>query len=600
MSAKPHSQFGDYELLEEIARGGMGVVYKARQVSLNRTVALKMILSGQFASDQDVGRFYQEAESAANLDHPAIVPIYEIGEYEGHHFFSMKYVEGGSLADSLVEIRESRREAIALIAEVARAVHHAHQRGILHRDLKPANILLDDSGKPLVSDLGLAKQIQSDSNLTHTGAVVGTPAYMPPEQAAAKKEITTAADIYSLGAILYEILTGRTPHQGDSPMATLMQVLEADIIPPREVDGRVDRALSLVCMKCLDRDPNQRYSSAAALADDLDRWLQGESVSVRPPSMGSAVVDVLRANLRTAAGAALIGVIAGICFAYCFSRIHSEGAIRENPPLAIYEALPAPMPPGRALAFMKEEKGTQRAGLLALLGLLLCGASVGVIVTTLTRPKPGSEAFSLGLVTALFMSIAVFTLDLGFGAVRSTHEPVRKKVSVLANAALGTSTQATAAREQLFEEYPGLEQLTADERAKTLSYRIFYDGIYEAPLNMFVAMFMSAVLCVVPCVGGTTFASKLSSESHRLWQSVPAYLEFMFAVGFFAIYSFRQTLFSVGALESNTGAVDRWVRPACVLLLLVMMLVMQYRRQMTWRWRLALYPLLFLMLTISL
>ena len=208
-----------------------------------------MILSGQFASENDVRRFYQEAESAANLDHPGIVPIYEIGEHEGHHFFSMKLIEGGSLAELLPELRNDPRKLVRLIADVAHAVHHAHQRGILHRDLKPANILIDDGGNPLVSDLGLAKQIQSDSNITHTGAVVGTPAYMPPEQAAAEKEITTAADIYSIGAILYEALTGKPPHKGDTPMQTLLLVMESNVRSPRDLDSSVDRFLELICLK---------------------------------------------------------------------------------------------------------------------------------------------------------------------------------------------------------------------------------------------------------------------------------------------------------------------------------------------------------------
>jgi serine/threonine protein kinase len=273
--------FGDYELLEEIARGGMGVVFRARQVSLNRVVALKMILAGELASADDVRRFRSEAEAAANLDHPHIVPIYEVGEHEGRQFFSMKFVEGGSLANQVERLTKKPKEVVALLAKVARAVHFAHQRGILHRDLKPANILLGPDKQPYVADFGLARRIDADVGQTGSGVTVGTPSYMAPEQARGKKLATTAADVYSLGAILYECLTGRPPFRAATPLDTLLQVMDVEPTLPTAVNPKADPDLSAVALKCLEKEPARRYASAETLADDLDRWLNGEPITAR-------------------------------------------------------------------------------------------------------------------------------------------------------------------------------------------------------------------------------------------------------------------------------------------------------------------------------
>ncbi len=312
--------FGDYELLEEIARGGMGVVYRARQVSVNRPVALKMILSGQFAAAGDVRRFQTEAESAANLDHPNIVPIYEVGEHEGQHYFSMKLVEGGSLSEQIDRFVREPRAAAGLLATVARAVYHAHQRQVLHRDLKPGNILVDRDGCPHVTDFGLAKKIEGDSRLTKSGDVMGTPSYMPPEQASGKKGLTTGADIYGLGAILYELLTGRPPFRGTTPLDTVLQVLEQEPIPPRRINPKVARDLATICLKCLDKDPQRRYESAAALAEDLERWLKGEPIRARRTGWAERAWKWTRRRPALASLLFLVAVTATVGFAAVVSQ----------------------------------------------------------------------------------------------------------------------------------------------------------------------------------------------------------------------------------------------------------------------------------------
>jgi len=278
--------FGPYELIREIGRGGMGVVYEARQKGLDRSVAVKMILASHLASPELVRRFQAEAKAAARLRHPNIVHIHDVGQLHGQDFFAMEYIEGQSLAQRIAQGPIDVHTIVRLTATVARAVEHLHQQGIVHRDLKPSNILLDSDGQPYVSDFGLAKVFVGGSDMTATGVIAGTPSYMAPEQATGRRAgIGPPTDVYSLGAILYELLTGVPPFRGESPLDTLMEVLGGDPAMPRSLNGHVPRGLELICLKCLAKEPGERYASAAALADDLDRFARGEALQVRPPTL---------------------------------------------------------------------------------------------------------------------------------------------------------------------------------------------------------------------------------------------------------------------------------------------------------------------------
>ncbi len=274
-------RFGDYELLEELGHGGMGVVYKAREFTPERLVALKVIRSGELADAEDVRRFHREADEAARLDHAHIVPVYEVGEHSGLHFFTMKLVEGGSLSHHLERYQSDAKGAARLVATAARAVHYAHQRQLLHRDLKPGNILLDAAGQPHIADFGLAKRMGGAGEASQSQGV-GTPEYMAPEQARGDAQLTTAADVYALGGVLYVLLTGQPPFRGDSSWTTIKKVLTEEPTPPSKIRAGVPRDLETICLKCLQKEPSRRYGSAEALAEDWERGLRGEPVNGRP------------------------------------------------------------------------------------------------------------------------------------------------------------------------------------------------------------------------------------------------------------------------------------------------------------------------------
>src|SRR5213595_3800336 len=310
---------GNYQILEEIGRGGMGVIYRARQRHSRRIVALKRILSYHADSQDTLMRFRREAQAAANLDHPNILPIYEVGEsHEGLPFFSMKFAGGGSLLEAAAKVRSKPRRAVALIAKVARAVQYAHEQGILHRDLKPGNILLDGRGEPLVSDFGLAKFLDANKDLTKSLTTFGTPGYTAPEQAeGAATALTPAADVYSLGAILFELLAGRAPFLGSNAVAVMRQAAETPAPKLRSLAHSHNRDLETVCARCLERDPKARYQSAGDLASDLERWLDGRPIVARPVSPPARIWRWSQRNPKLV-GAAVAGLLLGAATVWPF------------------------------------------------------------------------------------------------------------------------------------------------------------------------------------------------------------------------------------------------------------------------------------------
>lgn len=495
--------FGDYEIINEIARGGMGVVYKARQVSLNRVVAIKMILAGQFANPDDVKRFYVEAKSAAKLDHPGIVPIYEIGEFSGQHFFSMKFIEGGSLSSQLPNLVGQQVQAIRLLVEVVKAVHHAHQRGILHRDLKPANILMDKDGTPFVTDLGLAKQVDDMSELTRSGSVMGTPNYMSPEQASGSKDMSTATDIYSLGAIMYELLTGKPPFASSSTLETLMKVVNDEAIKPTAIQSSVDRGLELICLKCLQKKPQDRYATANDLARDLQSWLAGEPLMVQTPSIVSVARRWMHQNFGNGPGLLVAGAFIGIAFGCLLwaSSLQQAAIDLRN--------FNAKWPRVSRNDFILDFPVSQWVQ-TACIGLaVVVLATLGMLVYWIARPKNRSADALAGLIAGTIASIALYLCYMCFVP---DFESVRD-VEMLKKMILQIESKTPKPPIDLFAVYPDLAGRSQVQQLDFLTQKIELDGVFGSAKVAVRDWFLSFFCCIPSAIFGTLMTGHMLRTS---------------------------------------------------------------------------------------
>ena len=508
--------FGDYEVTGEIARGGMGVVFRGKQKSLNRDVAIKMILAGEFASQDEVDRFYTEAEAAAKLDHPNIVPIYDIGQHEGRHYFSMKLIEGQHLGERLTELREELPKCIQILVKVCKAVAHAHQRGILHRDLKPANILLDRDDEPYVTDLGLARRVDGDSQLTRTGAILGTPSYMPPEQAQGSGDITTSADIYSLGAILYEIMTGRPPFKGSTPLETMMQVINEAPEKP-SFSGTKDRGLELICLKCLEKEPHHRYPSVDSLAKDLVAWLNDDPISVRAPSVANLTRFWLKQNFGRGAWTFLIGPAFGIMSAlslwYGTINRDFDGTVR------LYENFPGQDPKIPWFRISTPEW----MDIPFLIAFAVSIVFIGFVTARFVRPKNRGADLAIGSFVGFFSCLTGFMFGLA-------------PLCILANLDRGDLNlanrvvQTEGAEENVYLVYPALEQLEPNKQVELLIAKTGQDHLYSIPTSLWMAVIVCFAMYFVPSVFETWVAGPIVRETPGWFQSFFRYWESTFPI----------------------------------------------------------------------
>jgi hypothetical protein len=540
----------------------MGVIFRARHRQLGRLVALKMILAGQLATAADVQRFRVEAEAVARLDHPGIIPIYEIGEHHGQPYFAMKLAEGGSLAQRLSHFRGDPRAGVAVLARVARAVQHAHERGILHRDLKPSNILLEADGSPLVTDFGLAKHLaregeQAGGSLTQSGAVVGTPSYMAPEQAAGGRQVTTAADVYALGAVLYEILTGRPPHVGPSPLEVLVRLLDQDPPPPRELNPRVDRELEAVCLKCLARRPAERYASAGALAEDLEHWLAGEPLGLRSAALATQVRSWLRQNLRSAGRTLAVGLSCGLLLGVMEWFAVSPGSEYLG---AVYDRLPSTPRPRLLLTYAVPDwlLIVFAAAIFVLLG------GMGFVTAVVVRPTSRHAAVAAGLGAGFLTAVLAFGLGIGqtLAGYRATAA-IREDLGVLSEAAFTRAAPgADHPADRLLAKYPDLRHIPEGERGELIRDKLMGDLFTGLIAGLWWGLLCAALICLVPGVTGTVTAWSLLRRHGGVARALLPYAELALAVTVLTGLAVKFVIGPLAATGSSVIPVAGWLGAA--------------------------------------
>jgi hypothetical protein len=508
----------------------MGVVYKARQTGLNRLAAVKVILAGGHAGVHELERFRQEAEALARLEHPNIVRIYEVGDRGGFPFLSLEFCPAGSLDKQLNRSPLPPSRAAELVATLARAVHAAHQAGIIHRDLKPANVLLAEDGTPKITDFGLAKRVEGGEGLTQSGAVVGTPSYMAPEQAAGRSGlVTTAADVYAMGAILYECLTGRPPFRAATPIDTILQVLDQEPERPSALRPGIDRRLELICLKCLSKEPGRRYASADGLATDLEHWRAGEPVSVQPPSLPGLLRLWLRQNFGAAGWTAVVGLATGLVMSLLLWLIAIQ------PGLKGLGASHRQMTGGDAPWLAPDwEAPPWLVAPLSLLGVAAFAFS-GLATARLVRPRNRQADVAAGLVSGAITGVVFFTLGFGwFAALLSVEPGLRKDVWWVSQAAWDESepdgAEAGASgqprpRERLLARYPALREVPAEERGRVVYAKVACDVCTGIPKGIWVGMLMSVGLCTAVAACGTAMGGSLLRRGLGVWQALLPYLE---------------------------------------------------------------------------
>lgn len=501
-----------YEILGELGRGGMGVVYKARDTNLDRTVALKMVLGGKFASKEEIQRFRIEGEAAARLDHPGIVPIFDIGEADGNHFFSMKFIDGAALGDQIENYKNDNRKSAELMIKIARAVQHAHQRGVLHRDLKPANVLIDAEGSPSVTDLGLAKRMDTDSGLTQTGLIMGTPGFMAPEQATGQKDITTAADVFSLGAILYWLNTGEAPFVGETAVQTVMKTIEDETPSIRSRNKNADADLDLICQQAMNKDPLQRYNSAAALADDLQAWLDGELLSVRAPTALNVASLWVRKNLRTVLAACIAGAVCGIAVGMISMLSEMRGvAAQEYRIQQLGGSARTWVAPFVELRLLND--AWSMIEFLRVPIVAVCAFFCVLVV----RPETREANIVAGVTAGLVAGVLTFLAGTGWSSLyQHSVQAGEHDVDLLSLAVWAdTDQEQRLFQRALVQRYPGLETMDQSQKRKRIREKILHDQRTGLLPGTWFAAIMSLLFAGVPLAGTCVLSGMLWQQGER-------------------------------------------------------------------------------------